>query len=111
MAMTHVLILSGNRVTQSASLHMLHIWGKRAKEFGKLKELLCSRLWYRIIGSLVEYLLITRRWDPNKGHDNQSSPLCAEIIPEHVEITQLLLEYTADLDLNARETNAMALTS
>jgi hypothetical protein len=47
----------------------LHIWGKHAKYFGKVKELLHSPSICGI-GSLVEHLLITRRRDPNKGHGN-----------------------------------------
>ena len=62
-----------------------------------------------VLASLVEYTLITRQRNPNKDHGNQSSSLRAEIIPEHVEIIRLLLEHTADLDLNAQERNNMAL--
>jgi hypothetical protein len=47
------------------------------------------------------YLLITRRQDPNKVHGNQGAPLRAAIISGHTEVTRLLLlEHTADLDMN-----------
>lgn len=70
-----------------------------------------SPLYYatlRAVGGLVEYLLITRRQDPNKGHGNQDTPLRAAIISGHTEVARLLLEHTTDLDVNVRERNRIS---
>jgi hypothetical protein len=76
--------------------------------WGRSTRTKASPLYYAALlvleASWSTYLLITRRQDPNKGHCNQGTPLPAVIISGQTEVTRLLLlECTADLDVNARE--------
>jgi ankyrin repeat protein len=47
------------------------------------------------IGSLVEYLLVSRHQDPNESHGIQGTPLRVAVVSGHTMIARLLLDHTA----------------
>jgi hypothetical protein len=50
------------------------------------------------IRSLVEYLVITRRQDPNKCHGDYGTPLHAAAVLGDTSIVRYLLEHAADVN-------------
>ena len=50
------------------------------------------------IESLVEYLVITRRQDPNQSRGRLGTPLHVAIVSGHIGIVQLLLSHGADVN-------------
>jgi ankyrin repeat protein len=51
------------------------------------------------IRSVVEYLVITCRQDPNKCHGGRGTPLQAAAVLGHIAIIQFLLEHDADVNV------------
>ena len=50
------------------------------------------------IGGLVEYLIVTRRQDPNVSHGSQGTPLHVAAVSGHISIARPLLEHNADVN-------------
>ena len=57
------------------------------------------------IGSLVEYLVVTRRLDPNQSRGSHGTPLHVAVVSGHTSIARFLLEHAADA--NARDMNSV----
>jgi ankyrin repeat protein len=51
------------------------------------------------IRSVVEYLVVTCRQDPNKSHGGRGTPLQAAVVLGHTAIVQFLLEHNADVNV------------
>jgi ankyrin repeat protein len=53
--------------------------------------------------SVVEYLVITCRQDPNKSHGSRGMPLHAAVVSGHTAIIQFLLRHEHAADVNVRD--------
>jgi ankyrin repeat protein len=55
------------------------------------------------IHSVVEYLVIICRQDPNKSHGGRGTPLEAAVVLGHTAIVQFLLEHAADVNVRDKD--------